>query len=98
MTARTEQETVITMMRDDDYALLYTSNTSDLYHLRKLAQRVDFVTEVEGGADWGSFTIRAENVHVLRSIRAKRTVSEATRAKYAANAAKAQAARQAVSS
>lgn len=77
MTAREEQETTSTVMRDDALAYVFTSNLPDLRKLRALSASTDFVTEVRGGDDWGEFTVRSENFNPLMAIRRKRPRSAA---------------------
>lgn len=80
MTAREEQETAVTYGRDDEVVRVWTTNRSDLLHLRKLVSTRDFVTEVRGGTDWGEFEVQRENFRLLSAVRAKRKLSEATKA------------------
>lgn len=79
MTARGEQETTITFMRDDAEAQIYTSNVPHLRKLRTLSASHDFMREVEGGDDWGDFRIKIENFKIFSAIRAIRAVSAAQR-------------------
>ena len=80
MTARAEQETTVTFMRDDAVVRVYTSNVTHLRRLRKLVKSADYVTERAGGEDWGEFDVKSEYFHLFSAIRAKRAVSEAERA------------------
>lgn len=79
MTARDEQETTVTFMRDDPLVYVSTSNLPHVRRLRKLACTGDFVTEVRGGDDWGEFTVKAEFFHLFSAIRRKRRLSEEAR-------------------
>ena len=56
MTARSEQETTVTAGRDDGVVYIYTSN---VVHLRKL-RKDDRCTEIQGGEEWGQFTVPAD--------------------------------------
>lgn len=80
MTARSEQETTVTFMRDDPHVYIYTSSAPDLRRFRQLVSTRDYVTEVRGGDDWGEFRVNAENFKVFSAIRGKRERSEAQRA------------------
>jgi hypothetical protein len=77
VTAKNEQETTITFIR--------TSDLRVLRRLRSLEPDRDFLVEVRGGSDWGEFTCDAENFYLFSALRAKRTVSEAERAKKTAH-------------
>ncbi len=89
MTAKMEQETVVSAGRTDAEVNVWTSSTVDLARMRRLCSQHDFVREVKGGTDWGEFAVKVENFNVLRGIRAKRVLSEAARAASAENMAKA---------
>lgn len=80
MILRSEQETTMTMMRDDSFAVIYTSNRVHVRRLRKYAAAEDFITEIRGGDDWAEFRIDSENFKPLLAIRRKRAVSAAQRA------------------
>lgn len=79
MTARDEQEIVISWMRDDAEVAVYTSSAPHLRRLETLSQKHDFVRKVEGGDGWGDFRIRIENFKLFSAIRAIRVMSEAQR-------------------
>ncbi|WP_322409149.1 hypothetical protein [Microbacterium invictum] len=81
MTARSEQETTITYLRDDDAVSVYTSSLPVLRRFRKLSSTQEFVREVRGGTDWAEFTIAAENFRLFTAVRAKRKISAAERAR-----------------
>lgn len=75
MTARANQETTITFMRDDEWVLVYTSNVVHLRRLKKMAENQDFVTEKWSDDEAGQFLVNAENFNVFSAIRAKRTTT-----------------------
>ena len=79
MTARDEQETTITFMRDDEQVSVYTSNVPHLRRLRNLASDRDYVTEIRGGDDWGEFMVDAANFKLFSAIRNKRTMTDEQR-------------------
>lgn len=79
MTARNEQETTITFMRDDAMVSVHTSNVPHLRRLRNLASDRDYVNEIRGGDDWGDFEVSAENFKLFSAIRAKRVLTDEQR-------------------
>jgi hypothetical protein len=79
MTARAEQETTITFMRDDETVSVYTSNMPHLRRLRNLASDRDYVNEIRGGDDWGEFEVSAESFKLFSAIRAKRVLTDEQR-------------------
>lgn len=87
MTALDEQETTFTVGRTEPVVRVWTSDTRHLRRLRKLVSTRDFVRELRGGSDWGEFECDIEFFHVFSAFRAKRAVSEATRASLAARLA-----------
>lgn len=89
MTARAEQETVVTIGRDETVVRIWTCH---LPHLRRLRSN-DLVKEVAGGSDWGQFEVPAEFFFLFSAIRRKRAMSEQTRAKLADRLAVAREAR-----
>lgn len=88
MTARADQETIISYGRDDETVTVYTTSTTDLRKLRTLSTHSDLVTEIRGARDWGEFAIDRANFSVLTAIRKKRKLSDAERAARAARLAK----------
>lgn len=96
MTARAEQETTITVGRDEPVVYVYTSDPRHLRRLRALVASVDFVDETSGGDEWANFTVAAENFNALLAIRKPRVRSDAQRAAAAASGARLAAARAAV--
>lgn len=79
MTARNEQETTITFMRDDAEVSVYTSNLPHLRRLRNLASDREYVRELRGGDDWGEFAVSVENFKLFSAIRAKRVLTDEQR-------------------
>lgn len=76
MSTRAEQETTVTSTREDPMVYIYTANPSHLRRLRKDSRTV----EIDGGADWGRFTIPAISFDPLKGFRRKgRVMSEAER-------------------
>ena len=75
VTARADQETTVTFMRDDDWVLVYTSNVVHLRRLVKLSQTQDFVTEQWSDDEAGEFRVKAANFNLFSAIRAKRTMT-----------------------
>lgn len=80
MTARDEQETVISWMADDAVVSVYTSNTVHVRRLRKLASTQSFVRVAHERGDGVEFVIDAAFFHLFSAIRGKRAMSEATKA------------------
>lgn len=82
MTARDEQETTVSWMRDDDMVSIWTSNRPHLDRLRKLANSdssKEYVKEVSGGEDYGDFLVSARNFKLFSAIRKPRVMSEEQR-------------------
>lgn len=79
MTARNEQETTITFMRDDTEVSVYTSNVPHLRRLRTLASDREYVKELRGGDDCGEFAVSVENFKLFSAIRAKRVLTDEQR-------------------
>lgn len=68
MAAMDEQETTITISRTDPVARIYTSDARHLWRLREHP----LATEVDGGDDWGNFTVPADRVNPLKIFKANR--------------------------
>jgi len=82
MAAMVEQETTITIGRDEEVVRVYSSHLPHLRRLRKLANddsKQGFVREVAGGDDWGQFEVNAASFHMFSAIRRKRVMSEEQR-------------------
>lgn len=67
MSARNEQETTVSVGRDDELVHIYTSNTVHLNRLRKDAR----FTEVRGGEWDGFFTIPSKQFNPLGGVKRK---------------------------
>ncbi|WP_372968540.1 hypothetical protein [Microbacterium sp.] len=87
MTARDEQETTVTAMRDDTTVSVYTSNSVHLRKLKNLASTRDFVRLVREVGDGAEFVIDAPFFHLFSAIRGKRTLSDEAKAAGAARLA-----------
>lgn len=86
MSTMAEQETTITVTRDDAVAYIYSANP---YHVAKL-RKDKRVVETKGGDDWGQFEVPMEHIDVLRSIKPpKRKMSDEAKAKLVARLAEA---------
>lgn len=76
MSTRAEQETTVTGTRDDPMVYVWTANPVHLRRLRKDSRAI----EVDGGDDWGRFTIPATSFDPLKGFRRKgRVLTEAER-------------------
>lgn len=63
-----EQETTVTYVRSDDVVRVYTANPAHLRRLRK----DDRATEIDGGGDWGNFTIPTAMYDPMRGFKSRR--------------------------
>lgn len=75
MTARDEQETTVTVGRDDELVHIYTSNT---VHLRKL-RKEPRATEIRGGEEWGQFTVPADQFNPISGFKRRGSMTEEQR-------------------
>ena len=90
MSTRSEQETTVTAIRDDDNVYIYTANPVHLRRLRNDSR----ATEIQGGNDWGRFTIPATAFDPLKGFRRKgRVLSDDERAAVSLRLADARASR-----
>lgn len=79
MTALNEQETTVTMMRDEDYATVYTSDTLMMHKFEKFPQRkIDKTYSVDGKIVGVSYKIPKKLIS-FRSKLISRTMSEEQR-------------------
>lgn len=90
MTTLAEQETTVAACRDDSVVYIYSTVPKHLRRLRSDAR----VVEREGGPDWGSFVIPADQFDPLRGFKRSRTpLTDEQRAALASRLSKARAQR-----
>lgn len=87
MTARDEQETSVTWMRDDAVVSVYTSNAVHLRRLRNLAATREYVRVTRELGEGAEFVIDAPFFHLFSAIRGKRAMSDEAKAAGAARLA-----------